>query len=54
MVYSNSFDVLEFYPYPSFVQEKIAVYNEIENLGEKHVMQLFDDLFYIIIWFFSI
>ena len=47
MVYSNSFDVLEFYPYPSFVQEKIAVYNEIENLGEKHIMQLFDDLFEI-------
>lgn len=47
MVYFNSFDVLEFYPYPSFIQEQIAVYNEIENLGEKHVMQLFDDLFEI-------
>jgi hypothetical protein len=44
MVNSNNFEVLEVYPYPSFVQEKIVVYNENENCGEKHVKQLFEDL----------
>ena len=47
MVYSDSFDVLEFYPYASFIQEQIVVYNELEKLGENHVKQLFDDLFEI-------
>ena len=43
-VYADSFDVLEFYPYPSYVQNILTEYNEWDRCGEKSVKRFFESV----------